>query len=53
MYVRSLHQEERYLNTYCQSGQNHIAGPHPNPLARTDIPGYRELYAALNLLSPV
>jgi hypothetical protein len=36
-----------------QSGQNQIAGLYPNPLARTDILGYRELYAALNLLSPV
>lgn len=36
-----------------QSGQNQVAGTHPDPLARTDILGYRELYAALNLLSPV
>jgi hypothetical protein len=36
-----------------QSGQHQITGPHPNPLARTDILGYREPYAALNLLSPV
>jgi hypothetical protein len=35
-----------------QRGQNQIAGPHPSPLARTDILGYRELYTALNLLSP-
>jgi len=36
-----------------QSGQNQIARTHPNPLAGTDILGYRTLYAALNLLSPV
>jgi hypothetical protein len=36
-----------------QSGQNHIAGTHPNPLAGTDILGYREPYAALSLLSHV
>jgi hypothetical protein len=41
------------IRTRFQSGQNQIAGLYPNPLARTDILGYRELYAALNLLSPV
>jgi hypothetical protein len=36
-----------------QSGQNQIAGTHPNPLARTDTLGYRALYAALTRLFPI
>jgi hypothetical protein len=42
-----------HITSSCPAGQNHIASTQPDPLTRTDILGYRELYAALNLLSPV
>jgi hypothetical protein len=31
-----------------QTGQNEIAGTHPNKLARDDIAAYRTLYKAVN-----
>ncbi len=42
-----------HITSSLSRGQNRIAGTHPDPLTRIDILGYRELYAALNLLSPV
>lgn len=35
-----------------QSGQNEIAGTHPNKLVKTDVAAYRKLYAAVNGRSP-
>jgi len=49
--IRSSHRIHRAVEFYCR--ESRLADTHPNPMARIDSLGYRELYAALNLLSHV